>query len=92
MIHATGSKDQAHKENGKRDAAFDLAQYVVSTSYNDLHSSLIDITKKCILDTIGVAIAASGLEPAAKEIEILAKDGGGKPESTIIGFGGKVPC
>jgi len=79
-------------KNGKRDAAFDLASYVVRTSYEDFPPEIVEVTKRCILDTLGVTIAASTLDPAAKEIVDLVKEGGGKEESTILGFGGKVPC
>ncbi|HVN96102.1 MAG TPA: MmgE/PrpD family protein [Syntrophorhabdaceae bacterium] len=78
--------------NRGRDAAFDLAQYVVNTAYADLPGELVEMTKRCILDTLGVTIAASTLDAAAKEIVELIKEGGGKQESTILGFGGKLPC
>ncbi len=77
---------------GRRDAAFDLAEYVVRLKYEDLPRPITEMTKKCVLDTLGVTIAASSLDPSAKEIVDLVKEGGGKEESTILGFGGKVPC
>ena len=78
--------------NKGRDAAFDLAHYVVNTAYEDLPREIVEMTKRCILDTLGVTIAASTLDPMAKEIVDLVKEGGGKEESTILSFGGKVPC
>jgi 2-methylcitrate dehydratase PrpD len=77
---------------GKRDAAFDLAKYAVKTRYEDLPAEIIEVTKRDILDTLGVTIAASTLDPMAREIIGLVKEGGGRKESTILGFGGKVPC
>ena len=37
-------------------------------------------------------LAASTLEPACREMVEPAKESGGAEESTMIGFGGKVPC
>jgi 2-methylcitrate dehydratase PrpD len=79
-------------EKKRRDAAFDLAGYAVKTTYRDLTPGIIEMTKRDILDTLGVTIAASTLDPTAREIIGLVKEGGGKEESTILGFGGKVPC
>jgi len=45
-----------------------------------------------VLDTLGVAIAASSLTPESKIVADYVRDLGGKPESTILGFGGKAPA
>ena len=37
-----------------------LAAHVVNTNYEDLPADVIDIAKKDILDTLGVAVAAAG--------------------------------
>ncbi|MBI4191631.1 MAG: MmgE/PrpD family protein [Betaproteobacteria bacterium] len=86
------STAQVPKEPVTRDAAFDLAEYVVKTSYENLPPALVGVVKKSILDTLGVVTAASTLDPAAKTIAELIKEGAGKKESTVLGFGGKVPC
>jgi len=75
----------------KRDAAFDLADTVVSVKYEDLSAEAVEVTKTDILDTLGVAIAASTTTPACREMADLVKEMGGKEESTIIAYGGKVP-
>jgi 2-methylcitrate dehydratase PrpD len=77
---------------GKRDAICDLVEYVMNLHYEDLPQSITEVTKRCVLDTLGVTIAASTLDPSAKEIVDLVKEAGGKEEATILGFGGKVPC
>jgi len=67
-----------------------LTKYVESTNYEDLSANTINATKKTILDTIGVTIAGT----RSKDIKILVdmtKDYAGKAESTIFGYGGKVP-
>lgn len=69
-----------------------LAQNIVDIRYEDLPAQVTEVTKKTILDTIGVILAASTLgECGVKEIIELVKEGGGKEESIILGFGGKVP-
>ncbi len=73
------------------DAALALAENVVSVTYEDIPSDVVEVTKKSILDTLGVIVAGSTADKACKEIVELAKEGGGKEESTIIAFGGKVP-
>ena len=45
-----------------------------------------------MLDTLGVTIGASSLSPEAKIVADYVHDLGGKPESTILGFGGKAPA
>jgi 2-methylcitrate dehydratase PrpD len=48
--------------------------------------------KQCVLDTLGVTLGASTLAPEARLVADYVKDLGGKPESTILGFGGKAPA
>jgi 2-methylcitrate dehydratase PrpD len=86
------SSSEKNSGNKGRDAAFDLAHYAVNTAYADLPREIVEMTKRCTLDTLGVTIAASTLDPMAKAIVDLVKEGAGKEESTILSFGGKVPC
>ena len=79
-------------ENKMQDASFDLAEYIVKTGYSNFPSEIIEMTKRGILDTVGVTMAASTLDPMAGEIIDLVKEGGGKEESSVLAFGGKVPC
>ena len=73
------------------DAAFALSRNIVKTKYEDLPSEVVEITKKSILDTLGVIVGASTMGQGCKEIVDLVKESGAKGESTIIGFGGRVP-
>jgi len=69
------------------DTSYGLAKNVVNTEYGDLPAEVVEVTKRSILDTIGVILAASTLgEQGVKEIIELVKEGGGRQESTIIGF------
>ena len=69
-----------------------LAKNIVSINYDDIPANAVDITKKSLLDTLGVILAASTLGEGCQEFVNLAIAAGGKKESTIIGFGVKVPA
>ena len=43
-----------------------FARYVAALRYEDLPRPLVDLIKQCVLDTLGVAIAATTLSPEAK--------------------------
>ncbi len=72
------------------DMSFTLADTIYRTNYDDLPVEAIEITKKDILDVLGTAIAG-GNALGVNEIAGLIKEWGGKKESTVIGFGCKVP-
>jgi 2-methylcitrate dehydratase PrpD len=74
------------------DATSVIAEKIVNITYEDLPKTTQEVAKRCILDTLGVILAASSLEPACKEMVELVKDMGGKEESTIIGYSGKAPA
>lgn len=67
-----------------------LAQYVAQTRFEDLPQDVIEMTKRAILDAIGVSIAAYSLEPACRPFHELAVESGvGSTQSTLIGSGKK---
>jgi 2-methylcitrate dehydratase PrpD len=66
-----------------------LAKNIAGIRYEDIAGNVIDITKKSILDTLGVMLAASTLGEGCKEFADLAIAEAGKRESTIVGFGAK---
>ncbi len=69
-----------------------LARHIAATSYDDLPSNAIDAAQKSFLDALGVTLAAGTLGEGCKAFVDLAMAGGGKRESTILGFGVKVPA
>jgi 2-methylcitrate dehydratase PrpD len=73
------------------DAAAKFANFIVNTDYGNLPQSEIEVTKKNILDTLGVLIAGSTTDNAVATVVNFIKETGGKRESTIIGGGGKAP-
>ncbi|TAL93167.1 MAG: MmgE/PrpD family protein [Paraburkholderia sp.] len=78
--------------NDDLDVCHHFAKYVAETRYEDLSRDAVDGAKKTILDTLGVTLAASGMEPAVRALVDLLQQGGGSPESTVLGFGGKLPA
>jgi 2-methylcitrate dehydratase PrpD len=68
-----------------------LADYIIGLKYDDIPPAVIKATKAQILNILSVAIGGSGAS-GIKELVGLLKDWGGKPESTVIAFGGKLPA
>jgi 2-methylcitrate dehydratase PrpD len=69
-----------------------FAQHVATLRYEDLPRALVDLVKQCVLDTLGVAIAASTLAPEARTLRDYVNEAGGKGVATVWGFGGKAPA
>lgn len=75
-----------------RDLVHLFADHAASMRYEDLTPQARETAKQSILDTLGVILAASGMEPAAKGVAQVVRDSGGVPECTVLGFGGKAPA
>ena len=73
------------------DVAFSLAEHIVNTRYDMLPPRVGEITKTFIIDTIGVGLAGSGTPGNADVIDLL-KGWGGRPESTVMVHGLRVPA
>ena len=69
-----------------------LARHAATLRYDALPPALVEMIKQCVLDTFGVSIGASTLAPEARILADYVKDQGGKPEATLLGFGGKAPA
>ncbi|MET3518369.1 MmgE/PrpD family protein [Mesorhizobium abyssinicae] len=69
-----------------------LADHTVQLSYDDVPSDAREAAKKSLLDTIGVMLAASGLEPAVHGVIDIIRESAGAPQSTVLGLPGKVPA
>ena len=65
-----------------------IAQAVAGASYEKMPAAATQIAKMCLLDCLGVALAALG-EPTARIITGHVRRLGGKPESHVIGGGFK---
>jgi 2-methylcitrate dehydratase PrpD len=75
-----------------RDLVHIFAEYAVGLRYEDLPVQAREAAKKSILDTLGVCLAASGLEPAANSVVEIVRESGGAPQCGLVGFGGKFPA
>ncbi len=74
-----------------KDAVFALSEYIRETTFERLPPEVVEVTKHFILDTLGVALAGSSA-PGCKEVVALIGEWGGKPESTVWTYGGRVPA
>ena len=68
-----------------------LASFVASTQYEDLSPRATEMAKRCVLDAIGVSLAASGLGEGCQAFVDLAGEYAGQPRCTILGFTRKAP-
>lgn len=82
----------ARNESTNEDLGVVFARYSVSTGYEDLPEDVIRAAKQSTLDTLGVILGASGEQEAMAEVVELFRTWGGAEESTVLGFGGKLPA
>jgi 2-methylcitrate dehydratase PrpD len=75
-----------------KDATRRLAQHASTLQYETLPPALVELAKQCVLDTLGVCIGASTLASEAAIVADYVRELGGKPESSVLGFGGKAPA
>jgi len=76
---------------GEEDPIITLCRMVMKTSYTDLPQSVVNFAKYSILDTLAVIIGGSAMEGIPAVVD-LVKSKGGKPESVIPLYGGRVPA
>ncbi len=76
---------------GQEDPMSTLCRMVIGTNYEDLPSDVVNSAKRSILDTMAVTVGGSAMEGIPTIVEFI-KDKGGKPESFIPFYGGKVPA
>ena len=84
---AAGPQDQPGLNATRR-----IARHAAELRYESLPPALVELTKQCVLDTLGVTIGASGLAPEARVLADYVSELGGRQESTLLGFGGKAPA
>jgi 2-methylcitrate dehydratase PrpD len=68
-----------------------FAKNFIATRFEDLPKDVVDVTKKEVLDLLGVALAGYA-SPGVKETADLIAEWGGKEESTVIFYKKKVPA
>ena len=50
------------------DLSHDLAKFAAETRFSNLPPEVVEVAKKSLLDTLGVMLGASGMEPAVRPI------------------------
>lgn len=73
------------------DATFLFAENFVKTRYEDLSPEVVGVTKKQVLDLLGVGVRGFSMA-GAKELREIVLDWGGKEEATVMGTTRKVPA
>ena len=76
----------------RNDLCDDFAGHIVDTRFDKLSPDAVEGAKKSILDILGVILAAGGMEHAVRGVIDFAKEGGGTPECSVLGFGGRLPA
>lgn len=74
-----------------RDIVHHFAHHAAGMTYDALPEPAREAARKSILDTLGVIMAASGMEPAAQAVGRIVAEGGPGP-CTVLGFGGTAPA
>lgn len=74
------------------DIVHHFAELASGLRYEDLPDAAREAAKKSILDTFGVILAASGMEPAVRGVIDVVKESAGTPQASILGFGGRAPA
>ena len=76
---------------GQEDPMRTLCRMVIHTKYEDLPPNVVTYAKHSILDTMAVIIGGSGLDAIPTVVDFV-REKGGKPQSIIPFYGGKVPA
>ncbi|GFE80453.1 hypothetical protein GCM10011487_24530 [Steroidobacter agaridevorans] len=69
-----------------------LAAFVAGTRYENIPQHTREMAKRCLLDGLGVSLAATGLAPVCRPFVDFAVEQGGRPESTVFATGARVPA
>lgn len=72
--------------------AYDLARWIKAVKYENIPAETVEAAKKCILDTLAVAVRGGAADSSLVLLECLLPGGGGADGSTAIGKGRKYPA
>lgn len=64
-----------------------LAAHIAGARFEQLSTQAVRMTRLSLLDALGVTLAASGLGEGVAAFAQVARDTGGRPEASVIGFG-----
>ncbi|MBC3191812.1 MmgE/PrpD family protein [Pseudonocardia sp. C8] len=79
------------ERSGSEDPMSTLCRMVVQTGYDDLPDEVLRHARHTLLDAMGVTIGGSGMDGIPQIVE-LVRDKGGKPETVLPFYGGRVPA
>jgi len=68
-----------------------IAEHASGLTYGGIEGKAVEMAKRSLIDGLGVILAASTLGEGCEAFVSMALSTGGKGESTVIGFGDKVP-
>jgi len=68
-----------------------IVKHILGIQFDDLPQEVVSVTKRSVIDTLGVMFAGSSVEGCRLLIDFL-RYCGGRPESTIAVFGDKLPA
>ncbi|MFQ6605706.1 MAG: MmgE/PrpD family protein [Fidelibacterota bacterium] len=68
-----------------------MAEFAVGLTYDDLPTDVIAAVKRFLYDSIGCAFGSMSTHDVNAMLS-LYREMGGKPESTVLGFGDKLPA
>jgi 2-methylcitrate dehydratase PrpD len=63
----------------------EMAEYIVSTGYNDIPDPVISKAKECILDSIGVALYGSRFDASKIAFAVVGEGGGQEGGASVLG-------
>jgi 2-methylcitrate dehydratase PrpD len=71
-----------------------LISHLIGTKYENLPTDVVEVTRKQILDTLAATVGGSTCSVSGELAGLVdvVRDWGGKEESTIVAFGGRVPA
>lgn len=72
------------------DVGLELVDYALGLKFSDLPEKVVERVKQSILDTFGCVIDGSNAQ-GTDALVGMVRDWGGKPESSLLVFGDKVP-
>lgn len=75
-----------------RDLVHILAEHAAGLTYDNLPEPAREAVRKSLLDTLGVSLAASGLEPAVEGALAIVRETGGTPQATLWDGSGRAPA
>lgn len=67
-----------------------VCEYVAASRYSDLPPDVVEVAKRLTLDSLGTTLAGGTLGDGGPETASVVISSGGRPESTVLGYGEKV--